>query len=37
MFTQVTHMTPAMKAVRVGLIVMSWAFLVLGFILTRNA
>ena len=37
MLTQVTSMTRAMKAVRVGLIVTSWAFVVLGFMLMRNA
>ena len=30
-------MTRNMKAVRMGLIVMSWAFMVLGFVLTHSA
>ena len=37
MFTELTETTRAMKAIRVGLIVTSWAFLVLGFVLTHNA
>ena len=37
MYTEVKPTTRNMKAVRVGLIVTSWAFLVLGFILTQNA
>ena len=37
MFTRVTRTTGAMKAVRVGLIFTSWAFVVLGFMLMRNA
>ena len=37
MLTEVTHMTRAMKAVRMGLIITSWAFMVLGFMLTHSA
>ena len=36
MLTEMIGNTRAMKAVRVGLIVTSWAFLVLGFALTHN-
>ena len=36
-FTRVTRITRAMRAVRVGLIVTSWAFVILGFMLMRNA
>ena len=36
MLTEMIGNTRAMKAVRVGLIVTSWAFLVLGFVLTHN-
>jgi hypothetical protein len=36
MYTDVQPTTRSMKAVRAGLIVTSWAFLVLGFILTHN-
>ena len=36
MYTDVTRMTRSMKAVRMGLIVTSWVFLVLGFMLTHN-
>ena len=35
--SDMTHMTRNMKAVRLGLIVTSWVFLVLGFMLTHNA
>ncbi len=37
MFTELTHNTRAMKAIRMGLMVTSWAFVVLGFVLTHNA
>ncbi len=37
MLTEVTRMTRARKAVRMGLIVTSWAFVVLGFMLMHNA
>lgn len=37
MLTKMAHHTRAMKAVRLGLIVTSWTFLVLGFVLTHNA
>ena len=37
MYTEVQPTTRNMKAVRLGLIVTSWAFLVLGFMLTRSA
>ena len=37
MLTEVTHMTRAMKAVRMGLIITSWAFMVLGFMLPHSA
>ena len=36
MYTETMPKTRAMKAVRLGLIVASWAFLVLGFVLTHN-
>ena len=36
MFTEVKTTTRSMKAIRVGLIVTSWAFLILGFVLTHN-
>ena len=36
MFTEVKTTTRNMKAIRVGLIVTSWAFLILGFVLTHN-
>ncbi len=37
MLTKMTYNTRAMNAVRLGLMVTSWAFLVLGFMLTHNA
>ncbi len=37
MLTDVRHMTRATKTIRMGLIVMSWAFMALGFMLTHNA
>ncbi len=37
MLTEMIHNTRAMKAVRWGLIVTSWTFLVLGFVLKHNA
>ena len=37
MLTEMTRNKRAMKAVRLGLIVTSWTFLVLGFVLTHNA
>ncbi len=37
MLTKIVHNKRAMKAIRVGLIVASWAFLILGFVLTQNA
>ena len=37
MLTKPMRATKATKAVRVGLIVASWAFVVLGFMLTLNA
>ena len=37
MFTELTHNPRAMKAIRLGLMVTSWAFVVLGFVLTHNA
>jgi len=37
MHTEVTRTTRNMKAVRMGLMVMSWAFMVLGFVLTHSA
>ena len=37
MLTEMTRNKRTMKAVRLGLIVTSWTFLVLGFVLTHNA
>ncbi len=37
MFTDLTHNPRAMKTIRLGLMVTSWAFVVLGFVLTHNA
>ena len=37
MFRKATQVTQARKAVRMGLILTSWAFVLLGFILTFNA
>lgn len=37
MLTEIVHNKRVMKAIRVGLIVASWAFVVLGFVLTQNA
>ena len=37
MFTELTHNPRAMKAIRLGLMVTSWTFVVLGFVLTHNA
>jgi len=37
MFTKLTHNPRAMKAIRLGLMVTSWTFVVLGFVLTHNA
>ena len=37
MFTKIVHDKRAMKAIRVGLIVGSWAFLILGLVLTQYA
>jgi hypothetical protein len=37
MLTKMTYNERAMKAVRLGLIVTSWTFLVLGYVLTHNA
>ena len=37
MLTKATQVTRARKAVRMGLIVTSWAFVLLGFILSYNA
>lgn len=36
MVNEVKRTTRNMKAIRMGLIVASWAFLVLGFMLTHN-
>ncbi len=36
MLTKLARNTRALKAIRLGLIVTSWAFLVLGFMLTHN-
>ena len=37
MLTEMIRNKQAMKSVRLGLIVTSWTFLVLGFVLTHNA
>ena len=37
MLTKIVHNKRAMKAIRVGLIVASWAFLILGLVLTQYA
>jgi hypothetical protein len=37
MHTEVKRTTRNMKAIRMGLIVASWAFMVLGFVLTHSA
>ncbi len=37
MHNEVKRTTRNMKAIRMGLIVASWAFLVLGLVLTQNA
>ena len=37
MYIEVKDPTRGMRAIRMGLIVTSWAFLVLGFVLTHNA
>jgi len=36
MFTEVTHATRTIKAIRMGLIVMSWVFVALGFMLPHH-
>ena len=36
MLTNLTSNTRAMKTIRLGLMVTSWAFVVLGFVLTHN-
>jgi len=37
MFTEMTQNPRAMKVIRMGLMVTSWAFVVVGFVLTHNA